>query len=318
MILAKTGIEFFNLGISLENIGKGISVGGFQIAFYGMIIAFGIFAGLMMTCYQAKKTDQNVDVYLDFAMYIIIACIVGARIYYVVFQWDYYKDNIPEIINLRKGGLAIYGAVITGVAGAFIYRKVKKLEFGKVADTAILGLITGQIIGRWGNFFNREAFGGVAKETNPFAMRIYFDDNYSIYDVPETVLQGMEKMTGKSAEALGYIQVEPTFLYESCWNLLVLLVLLFMTKRKKFDGQIVLMYLVGYGIGRFYIEGLRTDQLLMPVVNYPVSRALSLLLVVVATCILIVRLSQKSGKKLGNPSTLDKKVEKSTTNEKNS
>jgi phosphatidylglycerol:prolipoprotein diacylglycerol transferase len=315
MLLANTGIEFFNLGIKLENLGKGISIGGLEIAFYGMIIAFGIFAGIMMVCFQAKRTGQNADDYLDFAMYIIIACIIGARIYYVVFQWDYYKDNISEIINLRKGGLAIYGAVITGVVGAFIYTRIKKLEFGRIADTAITGLITGQIIGRWGNFFNREAFGGVAKDTNPLAMRIYFDDYFGIEDVPQAVVEGMEKMTGKTVETLGYIQVEPTFLYESCWNLLILGILLFMTTRKKFDGQILLLYLMGYGIGRFYIEGLRTDQLMMPVVNYPVSRALSLLLVVVSLVIMIAKLVKKSDEKviigeekLENPTTDDKNV----------
>ncbi|MCR5834912.1 MAG: prolipoprotein diacylglyceryl transferase [Lachnospiraceae bacterium] len=312
MLLANTGIEFLNLGIKLENLGRGISIGGLEIAFYGMIIAFGIFAGIMMVCFQAKRTGQNADDYLDFAMYIIISCIIGARIYYVVFQWDYYKDNISEIINLRKGGLAIYGAVITGVVGAFIYTRIKKLEFGRIADTAITGLITGQIIGRWGNFFNREAFGGVAKDTNPLAMRIYFDDYFGIEDVPKAVVEGMEKMTGKTVETLGYIQVEPTFLYESCWNLLILGILLFMTTRKKFDGQILLLYLIGYGIGRFYIEGLRTDQLMMPVVNYPVSRALSLLLVVVSLVIMIAKLVKKSDEKVmigeekvKNPTTCD-------------
>ncbi|MBE5959403.1 MAG: prolipoprotein diacylglyceryl transferase [Lachnospiraceae bacterium] len=315
MLVADTGIEFINFGIKLKDLAKGIYIGDFMIAYYGMIIALGILSGIMIVCFQAKRTGQNVDTYLDFAVYIIVSCIIGARIYYVVFQWDYYKDHISEIINLREGGLAIYGAVIVGVIGAYIYGKVKKVNYALLGDTAIVGLVTGQIIGRWGNFFNREAFGGVAKDSNPFAMRLYFDDYFSIYDVPKAVLDGMEKMTGKTAEVLGYVQVEPTFLYESCCNIIVLAILMFMTKRKKFDGQIVLLYLMGYGTVRFFVEGLRTDQLMMPVLNYPVSRLLSAILVVVSLIVMIIKLMGKSGKNLGNPSTFEKNVGKSTTEE---
>lgn len=289
MIAAQTSIDFINLGIKLEDLGKSISIGSLEIAYYGMIIAVGIIAGLLIACAEAKHTGQSVDLYMDFALYVIIACIVGARIYYVAFEWDYYSAHPEDIINLRKGGLAIYGAVITGALTAFIYGKIKKVSFGRIADTAVLGLIAGQIIGRWGNFFNREAFGGVVGDDNPFAMRIYFDEHYSISRVPQAVAEGMEKMMGKSLEEIGYIQVQPTFLYESCWNLMVLILMLIFRKYKKFQGEVFLWYLAGYGLGRSIIEGMRTDQLIMPGTGWPVSQALSIVLVVVSVLIIVVK-----------------------------
>ena len=155
------------------------------------------------------------------------------------------------------------------------------MSMPRVMDTAVLGLILGQILGRWGNFFNREAFGGVASGKNPFAMKIYFDSHYSITQVPDSVREGMEKMFGKTLEQIGYIQVHPTFLYESCWNLVLLIILLIFRDKKKYNGEVFLWYIIGYGTGRFFIEGLRSDQLIMPVTGWPVSQVLSLILVIV-------------------------------------
>lgn len=289
MITAQASIDFINLGIKLDDLGKNISIGGFEIAFYGLIIATGILAGLSVACAEAKHTGQSVDLYMDFALYVIIACIIGARIYYVIFEWDYYSAHPEEIINLRQGGLAIYGAVITGALTAFIYGKIKKVSFGRIADTAVLGLITGQIIGRWGNFFNREAFGGVVSDDNLFAMRIYFDEHYRMNQVPQSVVEGMEKMLGKSLEEIGYIQVQPTFLYESCWNILVLVLILIFRKYKKFQGEVFLWYLAGYGLGRSIIEGMRTDQLIMPITGWPVSQALSIVLVMISVIAVVIK-----------------------------
>ncbi len=159
---------------------------------------------------------------------------------------------------------------------------MKKLSFYKVTDTAIYGLILGQIIGRWGNFFNREAFGGVASDSNPLAMKIFFGEQYHISQVPDVVREGMEAWKGKSLAEIGYIQVQPTFLYESLWNLALLVLMVIFRKKKKFDGEIMLWYLIGYGIGRAVIEGMRTDQLIMPVTGWPVSQALSIVVVVVS------------------------------------
>lgn len=289
MIIAQISIDFINIGICFENLEKGIKIGNFEIAFYGMIISLAIITGIMIACAEAKHTGQSVDMYIDFALYVIMASIIGARIYYVVFEWDYYSNHLSEIVNLRKGGLAIYGAVIAAAITAFVYGKLKNVRFGQIADTGVLGLIAGQIIGRWGNFFNREAFGGVVTDDNLFAMRIYFDEHYSIYQVPKAVAADMENMLGKSLEQIGYIQVQPTFLYESCWNIMVLIFILVFRRYKRFHGEVFLWYLAGYGIGRSIIEGMRTDQLIMPIAGWPVSQALSIVLVIVSIIIVAVK-----------------------------
>lgn len=288
-LLATTSIEFPNLHISLNNLPKSFSLFGVDIAFYGVIIAFGMLAGIALVCYDAKSSGQDYNLYIDFAMYAIILSVIGARLYYVVFSWDYYSAHPLEIINIREGGLAIYGGVIAGIITCIIYTKIKKISFFKVADSVVLGLILGQIIGRWGNFFNREAFGGVARDKNPWAMRIYFDENYDISQVPDVVKNGMEALRGKALSEIGYIQVQPTFLYESLWNLFVLVLMLIFRRKKKFDGEVILWYLIGYGIGRAVIEGMRTDQLIMPVTGWPVSQALSIVVATVSVIVVIVK-----------------------------
>ena len=282
-------IQFPNLHINIENLPKCFNFFGVDIAFYGCIIALGMILGIALVCYIAKTSGQDYNEYIDFALYAIIFSVIGARLYYVIFSWDYYGKHPNEILNIREGGLAIYGGVIAGVLVCLIYTRVKKLSFKKIADTAVYGLILGQIIGRWGNFFNREAFGGVAKDFSPLMMKIFFGDKYSISQVPDAVRQGMETLKGKTLSEIGYIQVQPTFLYESLWNLCVLILMLAFRKKKKFDGEILLWYLLGYGTGRAIIEGMRTDQLIMPVTGWPVSQALSIVVAAVALTIIIVK-----------------------------
>ena len=247
-------IQFPNLHINIENLPKSFNFFGVDIAFYGCIIALGMILSIALVCYIAKTSGQDYNEYIDFALYAIIFSVIGARLYYVIFSWDYYGKHPNEILNIREGGLAIYGGVIAGVLVCLIYTRVKKLSFKKIADTAVYGLILGQIIGRWGNFFNREAFGGVAKDSSPLMMKIFFGDKYSISQVPDAVRQGMETLKGKTLSEIGYIQVQPTFLYESLWNLCVLILMLAFRKKKKFDGEILLWYLLGYGTGRAIIR----------------------------------------------------------------
>lgn len=282
-----TSISFPNLGIYLENVGKSIEVFGFEIAFYGIIIGCGVMAGIIMAAMEAKRTGQNPDTYYDLALYAVVLSVIGARIYYVIFSWDQYKDDLLSIFNIRQGGLAIYGGVIAAVITVFVYGRVKKISFAKLADTAVLGLILGQIIGRWGNFFNREAFGEYTD--NLFAMRLPLDAVRSS-DVTELMMEHIEMLEGTA-----YIQVHPTFLYESLWNLGVLLILLWWRKKKKFEGEIFLLYLFGYGVGRFWIEGLRTDQLLIPGAGLPVSQVLAAILVIVSA-VIIFYMRRKKGK----------------------
>lgn len=280
-------INFPNLGIYLENVGKSISVFGFEIAFYGMIIGLAVVAGILMASHMAKKTGQNPDTYYDLAIYAVVLSVIGARLYYVIFSWEYYKGDLLSIFNLREGGLAIYGAVIVAVITVAVFCKVKKLSFGVLADTAVPGLILGQIIGRWGNFFNREAFGEYTNSL--FAMQLPLDAVRSS-DVTDMMRKNIEVIDG-----ISYIQVHPTFLYESLWNVGVLLIMLWWRKYKKFDGELLLMYLFGYGVGRFWIEGLRTDQLLIPNTDIAVSQVLALVLVVISA-VLIWKMSKKTMK----------------------
>lgn len=272
--MGEKAIAFPNLGIYLDNVGKSISVFGFEIAFYGMIIGLGILAGIGVALREAKRTGQDPETYLDFAIYAVICAIVGARIYYVIFSWDYYKNDLWQIFNVRQGGLAIYGGVIGAVLTLVVYSKVKKQKFWLMADTGCLGLVTGQIIGRWGNFFNREAFGDYTN--NLLAMRLPVDAvrNSEITDLMwENVVDQC-------------IQVHPTFLYESLWNLGVLIFLLFYRKRKHFDGEIFFLYLGGYGLGRVWIEALRTDQLTLGNTSVAVSQVLAGCLIVISACVI--------------------------------
>lgn len=267
-------IRFVHLGITINHLKSSISVFGFRIAFYGIIIGIGMLAGLWIAQSDAKRRGQDPELYLDFALYAIICSIIGARLYYVIFEWDYYKNNLLQIFNLRAGGLAIYGGVIAGTITMIVYTRMKKVSFFSMADTGVLGLVTGQIIGRWGNFFNCEAFGGYTDSL--LAMRIrraLVNDNMLNADVlsHKIVENGVE-----------YIQVHPTFFYESCWNLCLLLFMLWFRRYKKYDGQMLWIYLLGYGIGRFWIESLRTDQLILFGTGLPVSQALSLVLILVA------------------------------------
>ena len=279
MASAGADLSFVNLGITIEHLRSSISIFGFRIAFYGIIIGIGILAGICVAQADAKRRGQDPEIYLDFALYAIVCSIIGARIYYVVFEWDMYKDNLLQVFNLRGGGLAIYGGVIGAVLTLLVYTRVKKISFFSMADTGCLGLITGQITGRWGNFFNCEAFGGYTE--NLLAMRIrrsLVNENMISQDLLNHLIveNGVE-----------YIQVHPTFLYESLWNLGLLLFMLWYRKRKKFDGEMLWIYLFGYGLGRAWIEGLRTDQLLIPGTGMAVSQILSLVLVTAAACAII-------------------------------
>ena len=263
-------IAFPNLGIYLRNFPKSFHIFGFEIAFYGMIIGLGVLAGILMAAKWAKATGQDPDVYWDFSIYAVIFSIIGARIYYVVFEWEHYKDDLLSILNLRQGGLAIYGGVIAAFITLFIYARIKKQNALRMADTGVLGLILGQAVGRWGNFTNREVFGGYTD--NLLAMRLPIDA-VRPGDISPDLAAHIE-------EGVNYIQVHPTFLYESLWNLGVLLLLLLYYKHKKFEGEVALFYLGGYGLGRAWIEGIRTDQLFIPGTQVPVSQVLAVMLFV--------------------------------------
>ncbi len=279
-------ISFPNLGIYLEHVGKSVSVFGFEIAYYGMIIGAAILIGFVWAFHEAKKTGQNPDDYLDLGLAGIICGIVGARVYYIAFSWEMYKDNLWSVFNLREGGLAIYGGVIGAAAAVLIGTRIKKLKIGPVFDTMALVLLNGQMLGRWGNFFNREVFGDYTDSL--LAMRLPLDAVRS-RDVSELMMEHLTVIDGVS-----YIQVEPTFLYESLWCAALLILLVLFKRHRKYDGEVFLLYISGYGLGRFWIEGIRTDQLLLPGIGIPVSQLLAAVTVVVtASVIIYMRVKQR-------------------------
>lgn len=279
--MSETAIEFPHLGIYLDNVPKTFTVFGFTIALYGVVIAIGMGAGLFLALRMAKKYGHDPENVWDFFLYGIFFGLIGARIYFVVFAWDYYKNNLAGIFHLREGGLAIYGGVIAAFLTLFIFCRIKKFNYFTMIDVCAPGLALGQAIGRWGNFFNREAFGEYTDSL--FAMRL-----------PEAAVRPHEITETIAAHAAeGAIQVHPTFLYESVWSLLVIAAMLFVWKYKQFEGEIGLVYLGGYGLGRSVIEGLRTDQLYLPGTQIPVSQLLAAVLVVFSAVMYILVMRKK-------------------------
>lgn len=244
----KPYIEFPHLGIKLFIDRVAFHIGAKPIYWYGIIIACGLVIAAAAAVRLGKRNGVSSDTILDIVLWGIPSGIICARLYYVIFSFDDYRDNLIDIFKIWNGGIAIYGAVIGAVASTLIYCKAKKINPLPVMDDCSVGLVIGQMIGRWGNFFNQEAFGG---NTNlPWGM---------------TGSEIAEKLRDMSAQGLPVdpsLPVHPTFLYESLWNLAVLGILLWIFyKKRKFDGQIFWSYIVFYGLGRVWIEGLRTDSL---------------------------------------------------------
>ena len=288
-MMGEMDIAFPNLGIYLTNVPKTIMIGSFGIAIYGVVIAIGMLLGLTLSSKVAARTGQDPDVIWDLGPALLFFSVLGARIYYVIFMWDMYKDDPVQIFNLRGGGLAIYGGIIAGFITIYVYCKVKKQKFPLVLDTVMYGLLVGQILGRWGNFFNREVFGE-------------YTDNLLAMRIPVSMVRERDisaSIAAHMTEGTNYIQVHPTFLYEGMWNLMLLIFLLLYLKHKKFDGEIALLYFAGYGIGRAIIESIRTDQLFITGTTIPVSMALGIAMAVVSIAADIV-IRAKMRKKVTN------------------
>ena len=287
-------IAFPNLGIYLENVPQAFYIGDFRIALYGCMIALGMMLGILMAAQVAKKTGQSPDTYWDISVWLIIFSLIGARIYYVIFFWDAYKDNLLQIFNFRAGGLAIYGGVIGGILTAYVYCLIKKKFLPEILDTAVYGLLVGQIIGRWGNFFNREVFGG-------------YTDGLLAMRLPISMVRDRDitpELAAHIADGTNYIQVHPTFLYEGLWNLALLIFLLLFLKHRRFKGEIFFLYLAGYGIGRAWIEAIRTDQLYIGSTSVPVNMVMGIALA--AAAILAIALISIRKKKTENEQDTEK------------
>ncbi len=225
-MMGKMDIAFPHLGIYLKDVPQSITIGSFSIALYGICIAAAMLAGILLAAHIAKKTGWDPNIIWDISIWLIF--------------WDAYKDNLLQIFNLRAGGLAIYGGIIACVIVVFVYCKVRRVNPFRLLDTAAYGLVLGQIIGRWGNFFNREVFGG-------------YTDSLLAMRLPVAMVRSRditEAVASHIAQGTNYIQVHPTFLYEGLWNLGLLILMLLWTGHKKFEGEITLLY-----FDRIYPDG---------------------------------------------------------------
>lgn len=265
-------VYFPHIGLSFNIDAVAFNIFGMPVYWYGIILTTGIMLGLLMAMYIAKKEGMNPDLIFDFLLYDIIFAIIGARIYFVAFNWEHYKDNLMSIFNLRQGGIAIYGAILASIVVAIVYTKKKKINFWKFADISVYGLLVGQAIGRYGNFVNKEAFGDYTN--NMFAMRILKEQ--ATTPLTQKIIDNIVFENGAE-----YIQVHPTFFYESMWNIGLLIALLIYRKHKKANGEIFFLYAIGYGVGRFWIEGLRTDQLIANIVHFPISQIVAIISIIV-------------------------------------
>ncbi len=229
---------------------------GLEIRWYGILIALGLLLATFLMMQRGKKKGIKEDTLIDLIIVCMPAAIVGARFYYVLFNWSVYQGDIMKMINIRGGGLAIHGGIIGAVIAGAIYTRIKKLDFWQLADIVAPGLILAQAIGRWGNFFNSEAHGGPT-------------------DLPWGIV-------------VDGVKVHPTFFYEFVTNMIVFGVLMKYRDRKKFEGEVFLLYLALYSVGRFFIEGMRTDSLMLGPIR--VAQLMSLSLVVLGLgAIFVVR-----------------------------
>ena len=266
-------VSFPGLGIGEGDINSvAFTIGdSFTVMWYGVMIAIGMIMAIAYASYRCKQQGIKVDDLMDIAIYTIFFGVIGARLYYVLFSSNQF-ETFWDIINLRTGGLAIYGGIIAGAITIAVVCFVKKLSWRKLFDCAGPGVMIAQAMGRWGNFFNGEAYGGIVSEGHPlYFLRMGLQSNNTYYDFKTT----------------GMVYVHPTFLYESLWNIIGFILINVFYKKKKFDGEIALWYFAWYGFGRMFIEGLRTDSLYIGSTGIRVSQLLGFLLFAVATALII-------------------------------
>ena len=275
-------VSFPGLGLDFEVNRVAFSIGDLPVYWYGILIALGFILAILYVSRRAREFGVDADRMLDVILGGAIGGIVGARAYYVILQWDYYGQNLSQIFNTRSGGMAIYGGLIGGVLIGLLMCKIRRVKFMPALDLVVGGFLIGQGIGRWGNFVNIEAFG--ANTSLPWGMSSSVITDYLTQHEAELEAIGMDIDPN--------MPVHPTFLYESLWCLLGFAFIAWYTRRRKFDGELTLLYMMWYGAGRAVIEGLRTDSLMIPGTLLRASQVLAAAMVVVAAIIWIVKTSK--------------------------
>lgn len=307
-------ISFPNIGLDLNFVPDGFQIFGIPVRLYGVVIAIGFLAALFIVSKEAKRTGQDPELYLDYLLMGVVPAIACARLYYVIFSWDCYfvpgagiGETLWKIIDIRQGGLAIYGGLIGGILVCYLLARKRKIPFLTMADTIALGVPFAQMLGRWGNFFNREAFGTYTNSLLAMAIpKEYYTENGAW-----TALCGSGIITEEMQNHMidGCILVHPTFLYESLWSLALFIFLMIWRKKASFRGEMLALYVAGYGLGRFWIEALRTDPLTIGSTPLRVSQLLAACLVVGAVVFYVIAkkrfCAEKSAKVEKNAETQD-------------
>jgi phosphatidylglycerol:prolipoprotein diacylglycerol transferase len=270
-------VSFPGLGLEFFVAREALSFGPFTVYWYGIIVVSGIVLGCFAALVQSRKYGLNPERMLDLFLYSIIAAFVGARAYYVIFSWDYYSANPGEILQIWKGGIALYGGVIAAFAAAWLLCRAWGISFLQAADAAAPGLILGQAVGRWGNFVNMEAFG--TNTSLPWGM--------TGTDISAYLSANRDTLASLGIAVDPLAPVHPTFLYESLWCFVGFLLLIGLSKRRSFLGESLLMYIGWYGLGRFWIEGLRTDSLMAGSLRVSQVLAAALVIAAISTRIII-------------------------------
>lgn len=245
-----------------------IELGSLQIHWYGLIIGFGVLLGLIIALRESERRGLDKEIFTDLILFAVPIAIICARIYYVIFQWDYYSQNPGDIIKIWNGGIAIHGALIGSVLTAIIFARIKNVSFWKLVDIAAPSLLLGQAIGRWGNFMNQEAHGG--EVTRAFLENLH---------LPEFIINQMY---------INGTYYHPTFLYESAWNIVGVIILLLLRKVNLRRGELFLTYVLWYSVGRFFVESLRTDSLMLTE-SLRIAQVISIVLVIVAVALILYR-----------------------------
>lgn len=274
-------IRFPNLGLEFGYVPKSVRIFGFEITFFGILLALGMLLGIACIVLEAKRKKQDTNLYMGMIICGLFGGFVGARLFYVALSWSVYKTDIMKAFDTRGGGMVFYGGLLGGVLAAAVFCRIKKAAFAEMADIAVKGLLIGQIIGRWGNFFNRESFGEYT--STALTMQIPLS-NVRASEVTPWMRENLVTIDNVS-----YIQATPLFLYESVWCLFLLLLLFVWNKRKLFAGEIFMRYLAGYGLGRFFIEWIRTDKMLWPGTDIAVSQVISAGLFLLFTVVVFVK-----------------------------
>ncbi len=274
-------IRFPNLELNFEYVPKAVRIFGLQITFFGILLTLGMLLGIAFIVLEAKRRKQDTNLYMGMIISGLLGSFVGARLFYVIFSWSIYKSDIMKIFDTRSGGMMFYGGLLGGILAAAVFCHMKKASFMEMADIASMGLLIGQIIGRWGNFFNRESFGEYT--SNILTMQLPLA-NVRASEVTPWMRENLATIDG-----ISYIQVTPTFLYESIWCLILFIILLAWSHKKLFAGEIFMRYLAGYGFGRFFIEWIRTDKILWPGTDVAVCQVVSAVLFVFFSMVVIVK-----------------------------